>query len=257
MSARTLQIETHLLKQQTDITDRRTGTGADTYSSAIAQADNYMRWLLSQFTPYLRGRILETGLGHGGYVEQLRPYGAYIGIDIDEDSVSAAALRYPEQMFIRGDICDPGVFQNPALRNLDTIVTINVLEHIEDDRSAITNLIASLNSHGHLLVSVPALYALYNDLDRLAGHQRRYTTSMLRERLADLPVRIKRLCYFNPVGGLGWWVNGLRSHTSLNSNAVNTQIRIFDKLVVPISRAVDPLFKGFFGQSVTCIVEKL
>jgi len=230
--------------------------GAETYSSAIVDAQNYMRWLISQFTPFLYGRILETGLGHGGYVDQLSPFGEYSGIDIDESSVKEAKAANPGFSFYQGDICKRSTFDQLGLNSFDSVVSINVLEHIEQDNEALSNLVDALNPGGHLMLSLPALNWLYNDLDRLAGHYRRYTRSMLLSRIADLPVQVVKLCYFNPVVGIGWWVNVLLRHNDLDAESVNTQIRLFDKFAVPLSRLIDPLTRSFFGQSITCVLKR-
>jgi SAM-dependent methyltransferase len=232
-------------------------TGAETYSSAIADAQNYMDWLISAFRPYLKGRIVEVGIGHGHYCTLLQQYGRYLGVDIDQDSVAEARALFPTAEFAACDILDEGRLRALLPEGADAIISINVLEHIEDDARAVGNLIDALKPGGHLLLSIPALMMLYNDLDRLAGHYRRYTTARLRALLTDRPVEIVRLCYFNPIGGLGWWVNRLKRHESLNSNGVNGQIRFFDRYVVPVSRAIDPVFRPFFGQSVTCIARRL
>jgi SAM-dependent methyltransferase len=142
-------------------------------------------------------------------------------------------------------------------KGVDAVFNINVLEHIEDDAHAIANLVDVLKLGGHLLISVPAHMLLYNDLDRLAGHFRLYTTRRLLELLSNQPVEIVRLNYFNPIGGLGWLANRLKRHNSLNDSAVNGQIVLFDKYVVPLSRALDPLSRNFFGQSVICIARRL
>jgi hypothetical protein len=70
------------------------------------------------------------------------------------------------------------------------------------------------------------------------------------------PIEILELRYFNPIGGLAWWVNSLARHDSLDDTAVNAQIRIFDKYVLPASRLIDPLTREFFGQSLICIARK-
>jgi hypothetical protein len=101
------------------------------------------------------------------------------------------------------------------------------------------------------------LSALYNDLDRLAGHCRRYTTARLRRILTDQPVEIVKLRYMNPIGGIGWWLNSFTRPGSLDSRSVNAQIRLFDRYAVPISRALDPLFRSFFGQSAICVARRL
>jgi hypothetical protein len=79
---------------------------------------------------------------------------------------------------------------------------------------------------------------------------------MVRELLDHQPVDVVTLRYFNPIGGLGWWANSLKRHESLNANDVNAQIRIFDKYIIPLSRAVDPLFRSLFGQSVICVARR-
>ncbi len=228
-------------------------TGAGTYSSAIADAVGYTRWIVSRFAPYLRGTIVETGIGHGGYAPMLAEYGQYVGCDIDDASVSEARVRFPALSFHRCDVLDRAQFHALVAGGADAIVSINMLEHIEHDRPAAAALVDGLKPGGHLLISVPALMLLYNDLDALAGHHRRYSRRSLAALFEGLPIRPLRVCYFNPIGGLGWLANRLTRHESLNDADVNAQIRFFDRYVLPVSRAVDPLTRQWFGQSVMFI----
>jgi SAM-dependent methyltransferase len=230
--------------------------GAETYSSAIADAHNYMNWLISQFEPYLHGNILEIGIGHGSYCTLLSPFGDYRGIDLDPKSVEDARERFPGMTFSQCDILDPASLAAVVPQGADAIIRLNVFEHIEDDRTAIANVINNIKPGGHLLISVPAMMLLYNELDRLAGHCRRYTTARFREILADQPVDILRLNYINPVGALGWLMNSFSTPKSLDSEAINRQIRLFDRYAIPVSKTLDPLFRGFFGQSVICIARR-
>ena len=130
------------------------------------------------------------------------------------------------------------------------------MEHIENDRAALANLAHALSPGGHLLLLVPAFQQLYGDLDRLAGHYRRYDRPMMRRMIDGLPLEIRELQFFNPVGGAAWWINTFFRYESLDSGAVNAQIRIFDRLVVPLSRGLDFLTRDFFGQSLICIARK-
>lgn len=232
-------------------------SGEDTYSSAMASAHRYIDWMLSPFKLHLRGDIVEIGIGHGSYYEALVPFGTYIGIDIDERSISAAKARFPDGQFARADILQPGFLNELLPTKADSIVSINVLEHIDDDARAVKNLVDALKPGGRLMIIVPAMMSLYNDLDRLAGHHRRYSINDFRHLLSGLPVEVEKLCYFNPVGGLGWWINRFRRHDSLNSDAVNGQIEIFEKYVLPVSRFLDPMTRSFFGQSLICIARRL
>lgn len=232
-------------------------SGKDTYSSAIASAYRYIDWVLTPFIPYLHGDIVEVGIGHGSYFQKLSQYGNYVGIDIDARSVLEAQQRFTGTRFAQADILQSGFLKDLLPEKADAIVSINVLEHVADDAAALANLVDAIKPGGTLLISVPAMMGLYNDMDRLAGHHRRYHLADFRRLLAPLPVEIDRLCYFNPIGGLGWWVNRFKRHDSLNSNAINGQIEFFEKYVLPISKLVDPLTRRFFGQSVTCIAHRL
>ena len=231
--------------------------GQETYSSAIEEAHNYTRWMVSPFFKYLEGKILEIGIGHGGYHEVLAPFGEYIGLDIDEKSVQEARKKFPKGNFQTADILEKNFYESFTKSRLDNIVMINVLEHIVEDEKAIENLIAALCPGGHLLLNIPAFNFLYNDLDRLAGHIRRYNKGSMKKLLEGKKVEIVELYYFNPVGGIGWWVNRLKKHHSLNSSAVNSQIKIFEKFILPVSNFLNPLTAKFFGQSIICIARRL
>jgi len=223
----------------------------------MATAHRYMDWMLSPFKSYLRGNIVEVGIGHGSYYERLAPLGKYWGVDIDERSIRAAKERFPDGQFARVDILQADFIVDLLPAKADSIVSINVLEHVSDDSIALKNLVGALKPGGRLMISVPAMMGLYNDLDRLAGHHRRYCVGDFRRMLLGLPVQVEKLCYFNPIGGVGWWVNRFRRHASLNSDAVNGQIELFERYALPLSRLLDPLTRRFFGQSLICIVRHL
>jgi len=230
--------------------------GAPTFPTAIADATNYIDWIIAKFTPYLGGKVLEVGIGHGSYFDRLRQFGPYLGVDIEPELVRQAKARFPEAEFAIADITAESFKQLVPLASVRSVVCCNVLEHIEDDRDAVANLLGALEPQGNLLLLVPALGFLYNDLDRLAGHHRRYDKGMMRKVLHGLPGKVKRMDYFNPIGGAAWLANRLVTHRSLDSGSVNRQIEIFDQYVLPLSRAVDPLTRGVFGQSLVTIVEK-
>lgn len=231
--------------------------GDETYSSAIATAHRYAEWVISPFTPYLRGDIVEVGIGHGGYYEVIRRFGMYHGIDIDLRSIDAARLRYQDGNFAVTDICQPGFLEPVLPQKADAILSINVLEHIEHDADAIANLVDALKPGGYLLINVPAMQGLYNDLDRLAGHFRRYSVSDFDRLLTGLPMEVIQLRYFNPLGALGWWANRFKKHQSLDSDLVNAQIVFFERFLLPVSRLLDPIARRFFGQSLICIARRL
>jgi hypothetical protein len=115
-----------------------------------------------------------------------------------------------------------------------------------------------LQAGGHLLLFVPSYMHLYNDLDKLAGHLRRYTKKDIQELLKEHGnFEIVTNEYFNPVGAFGWWLNKFKKHERINSKNVNKQVVIFDKYMVPVSKLFNPFFKLFWGQSLYCIIKKI
>jgi SAM-dependent methyltransferase len=229
---------------------------APTFSGAVADARNYVSWIVDTFRPYLGRQILEIGFGYGGYYEYLGGLGGYRGVDIDPVNVEWSRARFPGGDFSMIDVCSDEFRARFAPGSVDTVVCCNVVEHIEEDHRAITNMTDALAPGGHLLILVPALQRLYGDLDRLAGHHRRYDKPLMLKACACAPIEILELRYFNPIGGLGWWANRFAKYRSLDANAVNAQVRIFDKYLLPLSRLLDPLTRGFFGQSLICVARR-
>ncbi len=226
-----------------------------TFSSAMRRAHSYRRWLAAAFSRYLGRDLLEVGIGDGSFSELLPDGVRYTGVDIDPELVSRARRERPQHAFHRADVCDPGLPARLGATAYDTVLCCNVLEHLEDDRLALRNMVDLLAAGGHLLLFVPALPALFNDLDRRAGHLRRYTRADLPGRL-PAAVELLELYYFNPLGGIGWWLNRWVRHESLEAARVERQIVIFDRIVLPLSRLLTPLTRRVFGQSIVCVARK-
>jgi SAM-dependent methyltransferase len=234
-------------------------TGFSTMSSAIEFANNYNRWIVETFRPYIGNSVLEIGTGQGNFKGYLPPHQwgiqTYVSVDIDAQVIARAQQRDPKGQYVVGDICDRNCLSQLSAFDLDTILCTNVLEHIANDRDALDNMLTLLAPGGRLLLFVPAFPALYSSMDKLAGHCRRYTKQSVRARFHP-SVRLTRLEYFNPIGGLGWWVNKFMNHDNLDSHGINRQIAFFDRYIVPISKLINPLTKSFFGQSLVCVVQK-
>jgi len=229
--------------------------GAATFSSSIDLATGYRRWLGDMFGPYLGDSVLEIGIGDGGYFSIFGTRGSYVGLDLDQELIARARVRNPEAEYLQGDVADPAVMTRLQGMYIDTVVCFNVLEHIENDQDAVRNMTELLEPRGRLLLFVPALDALYTDLDRLAGHYRRYTTGQVTELIGDA-AEIQKIQYVNPLGGVGWWLNRFVRHNDLEGSRVRWQVQFFDRIVLPLSRLLTPLTKRFFGQSVVCIARK-
>lgn len=225
-----------------------------TYSSAIADATNYTNWVVDEFRPFIGQVVLEVGLGHGAYRPLLQPQ-KYFGIDLDENEVVDARRRFPNDTFFIGDIADPNLTNRLSGCGIDSVLCVNVLEHIRLQEQALTNMLSALVPGGHLLLFVPAFPLLFNSLDELAGHYRRYRKSDMTGHIKP-PHQIVKMKYFNSIGGAAWLINNLIRHQSLNDPSVNAQIRVFDRFVLPMSRVVDRVMSPYFGQSLIVVVKK-
>ncbi len=231
-------------------------TGKQTFSSSIEDATNYSNWIVNTFARYYGNSCMEVGFGHGGYRPYLPDHIEYVGLDIDAEVVSKARQREPGTLFVEADIAQDDLSARLGDTRLDSILCANVLEHVPDHQQAVRNLLSVLSPGGHLLLFVPAFEGLFNDMDRLAGHLRRYTRASMVQVLPKHGVEVIRTAYFNPIGGIGWWVNRLMRHDNIDSTGINRQVEVFDRYILPISKGINPLTQRFFGQSLICIVKK-
>jgi SAM-dependent methyltransferase len=140
------------------------------------------------------GRILDLGCGPGNLLDYLAPHGETFGSDFSLDALRFCAGRGVRRLF-RAD------FHSLPLRDqsFDLVTCIDVLEHLEDDRRAIGELVRILRPGGLLVVSVPAFMFLWGEHDTIYGHHRRYTTGQIRERFEAAGLRMHKASYFEPL----------------------------------------------------------
>ncbi|MEO5377298.1 MAG: methyltransferase domain-containing protein [Magnetococcus sp. DMHC-6] len=222
-------------------------------STAMANTPHYVAWIISLFRPYIGQRLLEVGIGFGNYKTYLPDLKGYTAIDIDPAAIIHARKNNPDGDYRLGNINDIVLVEQLQNVKFDTLMCINVLEHVEEDQVAFSNML-KIVQEGTLLIFVPAFPFLYSDLDRLAGHYRRYTKSSLRRMVSKFNVHIERIEYFNPIGGLGWLANKWIRHQNLNEKSIQTQVQFFDRYIVPLSRLLGILTRHFFGQSLICVI---
>ena len=138
----------------------------------------YFKWQLEQFAPYIGRRIGDVGCGLGNFVGFFREQEIYVGFEPDGEFVREfMALHGGKNITLaaHGDICTDEAVEEMRSNGLDTILCINVLEHIEDDACALSKMVDGVSRNGHICIIVPAFAFLYGSLDRLGGHCRRYS----------------------------------------------------------------------------------
>ena len=133
---------------------------------------------------------------------------------------------------------------------VDTVLAVNVLEHIEDDVAALRRMTAEVVPGGSVVLFVPAYPSLYGPHDRAAGHVRRYTPQTLRAAVVASGLAVEVLHPVNFLGGLAWWVAvRVGGCASPRSNLVG----VYDRFVVPVVRLMERRWKPPFGQSIICV----
>jgi SAM-dependent methyltransferase len=208
--------------------------------------------------PYVTGRILEIGSGIGNISSHF--VNARLPITLTEfDGQYCHMLheKFDRESLVRGiyqlDLVHSTFEQtyNQLLNSFDTVFALNVVEHIADDKQAITNARSLLASGGRLLILVPAYRALYNGIDRGLDHYRRYTRKSIKNLLSG-GFEILSTRYFNLAGVLGWFVSGT---VLRKKNLTAGPLSLYNKLV-PLFRVVDALAFHQAGLSVIAVARK-
>ena len=233
--------------------------GADL--EAMSHAHRYSQWIADEMEPYLGERVLEVGAGIGFFSEFLLARGLDIWSAVEPSSrmydhltarVDTNRLRYPEtiQTAAMSTLADapPAI----ATAQFDSVVYMNVLEHIEDDRNELELARERLVEGGHFLAYVPALPALYGPFDKRFGHFRRYTKSVLRELALDAGFDIEHLAYRDFVGTAPWW---FRSKILKTDSLHPVAVQLYDRLI-PIVKAIDKLTGPPIGKNLVLAARK-
>jgi ubiquinone/menaquinone biosynthesis C-methylase UbiE len=221
---------------------------------ALAEAKNYYRWVNRQFAPFMGKRVVEVGAGIGTFAQSLLDHVPLAELVLVEPSHNLLPLL---QQRFAGDSrvkIVPGFFQPIAVpAPVDSVVLVNVLEHIAKDQAILDDAHAVLSPGGTLLLLVPALPQIYGSLDQAFGHYRRYTRTALARKLHGAGFEIIRLAYVNLLGIGGWWLSGrvLRRKT-LQARYV----RWYDRWVIPWLSKLEERWQPPCGQSLIVTARK-
>jgi glycosyltransferase involved in cell wall biosynthesis len=208
---------------------------------SLASTKRFNRWMADTVRPWLGAHVLELGSGIGNMTQQLAGgRKEYVASDIEAEHLARLRVRFrgrPNLRIRHCDLCSAADFQD--LRGqFDTVVCLNVVEHVEDDLTALRNIFSALQPGGVAIILVPEDQAAYGTLDEVLGHYRRYSEAQLRTRMEAAGFRIERMLHFNRVTRPGWRINGqLLRRRSFS----RFQLWVFDALV-PLWRRIDTWF---------------
>jgi 2-polyprenyl-3-methyl-5-hydroxy-6-metoxy-1,4-benzoquinol methylase len=219
----------------------------------MSRAKNYFAWQSRLVLPELGQRVVEIGCGIGNFTKNLLTRKSVVAIDIEADCIERLRERYPNQPNLHAFVREAGA----GLDDLkafcpDSIVCLNVLEHIGDDVTALRNMASILPTGGVIVLIVPAFQTLHGPIDRNLGHHRRYSRQSIARMAADASLSIRKMHYINFPGFFGWWINAHILHREAQSAA---QIEVFDRFIAPVISRMESLIHPPFGQSLFCVLE--
>jgi SAM-dependent methyltransferase len=224
----------------------------DFWLSSLGAADRFNRWVLSRFERHLGETVLEVGCGSGNFTVLMAARGHKVtGIDIEPDYVETARRRLAS--FADSSVTCGDATASEWSGRFDTVVALDVLEHIERDREFLERLRGALKPGGKLVLKVPAGHWLMSPMDRAVGHYRRYDRATLAEALRGAGMTPIEMRHFNIPGTLGWWVNGkLLGRTTPPAE----QVQKFESLV-PLFRAAEAVFPLPIGLSLIAVAANI
>ena len=228
---------------------------------AMSFAVNYHRWILSIFEPFLGRRVVEVGAGTGSFSELLleRRLESLSLVEPSTEMYEQLCRRVDELKSVVTVKTYNDIFQQVADRirsseQPDSIIYVNVLEHIEDDVAELRITNNALERGGRLFIFVPALQWLHGSFDRQINHYRRYSKAELETKCVRAGFRVIASRYFDVLGVLPWWVK----YRLLQSNKMDAgAVRFYDRRVVPIARTLESRLPPPLGKNVLLIVEKV
>ena len=215
----------------------------------MTEAVRYRRYLLDLIEPQCGRTILEVGSGLGDLAADLRGYDRLIVTDVDPVCLRDLLRRFENRPRIQVQSLDlRGA--NPEIPPVETVIAVNVLEHIVDDAGALRRMAEIVVPGGNIVLFVPGYPSLYGPHDRAAGHVRRYVPETLDAVVTEAGLTVEILRPVNFLGGIAWW---LAVRLGGCSSPRRSLVRLYDRLLVPVVCLLEQRWRPPFGQSVFCV----
>ena len=177
----------------------------------LAHTPKFNDWMADTVRGAAGSRVLELGAGIGNLTQKLLPRRKlYFATDIDDEHMARLRIRFqnkPNLNVCRCDLTNPEDFA-PLAGRFDTVICLNVVEHVEHDQVALANIASALSEGGRAVVLVPQGQAVYGTLDEVLGHYRRYSPVELQRKMEEAGLQVERIIQFNRVTLPAWFVNG-------------------------------------------------
>jgi glycosyltransferase involved in cell wall biosynthesis/protein-L-isoaspartate O-methyltransferase len=202
----------------------------------LARAPRFTRWMADVIRPFVGDRVLEIGAGTGNMTAHLVPRSIYWATDVNPFYLETLDRLRPSRPYLQTAYVDAMEGSSfPQEGSFDTIICLNVVEHLSDDVGALRNIHKALQDGGRAIVLVPNGPRLFGTLDEVLGHCRRYTEDQLTKVGQEAGFTVEKVLKFNRPGVPAWWLNGrVLRKTTFGLG----QIRLLN-LLTPLFRVMD------------------
>lgn len=219
------------------------------------KAVNWKTYFAGEISPYIGNRVLEVGTGIGATTRLLNDGSAQKWVLLEPDPQLSSILRQKldgHQLYSNCELRTQTIFDLDASQKFDTIIYIDVLEHIENDRKELERAAELLAPGGRLIVLSPAFQFLFSPFDKAIGHYRRYSAKTLK-RAAPASFHLKKMKYLDSAGMFASLANKVLLRQTYPTEK---QVRAWDRWMIPVSKVMDKLFFNSFGKSILGIWER-
>ncbi|MCX7919875.1 MAG: glycosyltransferase [bacterium] len=220
----------------------------------LTRLKNYTKSVYSHIEKYLGQRILELGAGLGNYTRLMLGKERVVASDISSTFLVELKRRIVENDRVK--IIQYNVIDSPSeelkKERFDTILCLNVLEHIQDDITALKNIAELMDDNSRLIIQVPALSWLLGRLDIELNHYRRYQKEELVLKLNQSGFTVEHIQYYNVFGVFAWWLNSV---VLRRKSLPGIQLRIFN-FMLPLFDWIEAQIQLPLGASLIAIAKK-
>lgn len=227
---------------------------------SMLNARKYYEWITGMFAGHVGRNVIEVGAGAGSFSEHIMKHnvGQLHSIEPSSDMYphlkKTAAKLSKENKKVKV-VTHQGTLKSVKhkLKNVDTAVYVNVMEHIEDDAQELEDIFATLEKGGKLLIFVPALQGLLGSFDKQVGHFRRYSKPELIQKCIDAGFVVEKAHYADFLGIAPWWLSfKVLKRKKLNPHVVS----IYDNFAVPVISRAEAIIKPPLGKNLLLVAVK-
>lgn len=216
--------------------------------AAAKGSPNYLKWIAGLCAPHLGRSVLDVGAGHGAVTQHFAQGRSVTAVDVSSESVAALRRRFADTPTVRVVCADLRTWTTEE--RFDSVVLINVLEHILDDVGALEALQRFTVPGSTIVLYVPALNGLFGEWDRRVGHYRRYSKWRLRAVIEAAGLELVELRYANLLAIPAWLAFSVASGRVATTG--DKSLPIWDRAAVPLIKAVESRVQPPLGLNLLC-----